>query len=120
MADRETISRLRRIAAEIRLLVVKMMGSGKAHHFGGSLSAADIMTALYFYTMHYDPVNPKWPERDRLIMSKGHSVPVQYAALAMLGVFSVEELFTLKTLGSRLQGHPAMQCTRLRHRRSGL
>jgi transketolase len=111
MADPETISRLRKIAAEIRLLVVKMMGSGKAHHFGGSLSAADIITALYFYTMHYDPDNPKWPERDRLIMSKGHSVPVQYAALAMLEVFDVDELFTLKKLGSRLQGHPAMHCT---------
>jgi len=111
MADPETISRLRRIAAEIRLLVVKMMGSGRAHHFGGSLSAADIITALYFYRMNYDPNNPKWPERDRLIMSKGHSVPVQYAALAMLGVFDVDELFTLKKLGSRLQGHPAMHCT---------
>ncbi len=111
MADPETISRLRRIAAETRLLVVKMMGSGKAHHFGGSLSAADIITALYFYAMHYDPNNPKWPERDRLIMSKGHSVPVQYAALAMLGVFDIDELFTLKKLGSRLQGHPAMHYT---------
>jgi transketolase len=111
MADLETISRLQRIAAEIRLLVVKMMGSGKAHHFGGSLSAADIITALYFYAMHYDPDNPKWPERDRLIMSKGHSVPVQYAALARLEVFDVDELFTLKKLGSRLQGHPAMHYT---------
>jgi transketolase len=111
MADQETINRLRRIAAEIRLLVVRMMGPGKAHHFGGSLSAADIITALYFYRMRFDPKNPKWPERDRLIMSKGHSVPVQYAALATLGVFDVEELFTLKKLGSRLQGHPAMHLT---------
>ncbi len=111
MADPETINRLQKIAAEIRLLVVKMMGSGKAHHFGGSLSAADIITALYFYGMHYDPNNPKWPERDRLIMSKGHSVPVQYAALALLGVFDVNELSTLKRLGSRLQGHPAMHLT---------
>ncbi len=111
MADTETILRLQRTAAELRLLVVRMMGSGKAHHFGGSLSAADIITALYFYAMHYDPHNPKWPERDRLIMSKGHSVPVQYAALAMLGVFDLSELFTLKKLGSRLQGHPAMHYT---------
>jgi transketolase len=111
MADPETLSRLQRIAAEIRLLVVKMMGCGKAHHFGGSLSAADVITALYFYRMNYDPNNPMWPERDRLIMSKGHSVPVQYAALALLGVFEVDELFTLKQLGSRLQGHPAMHCT---------
>ena len=111
MADQETITRLRRIAAEIRLLVVRMMGTGKAHHFGGSLSAADIITALYFYSMRFDPQNPKWPERDRFIMSKGHSVPVQYAALAMLGVLEVDELFTLKKLGSRLQGHPAMHLT---------
>lgn len=111
MADQKTINRLRRIAAEIRLLVIKMMGTGKAHHFGGSLSAADFITALYFYRMRFDPKNPKWPERDRLIMSKGHSVPIQYAALAMLGVFEVDELFTLKKLGSRLQGHPAMHLT---------
>jgi transketolase len=111
MADQETINRLRRIAAEIRLLTVKMMGAGKTHHFGGSLSAADVVTALYFYKMRYDPKKPKWPERDRLIMSKGHSVPVQYAALAKLGVFEVRELFTLKKLGSRLQGHPAMHLT---------
>jgi transketolase len=111
MAEQETINRLRRIAAKARLLVVRMMGPGKAHHFGGSLSAADIITALYFYRMRFDPKNPKWPERDRLIMSKGHSVPIQYAALAMLGVFDVDELFTLKKLGSRLQGHPAMHLT---------
>jgi transketolase len=111
MADLETIHRLRRIAAEIRLLVVRMMGVGKAHHFGGSLSAADIITALYFYRMRYDSRNPGWPERDRLIMSKGHSVPVQYAALALLGVLEVDELVQLKMLGSRLQGHPAMHLT---------
>ena len=111
MTDLENIRRLQRIAAEIRLLVVKMMGVGKAHHFGGSLSAADIITALYFYRMRYDPRNPGWPERDRLIMSKGHSVPAQYAALALLGVLEVDELVQLKMLGSRLQGHPAMHLT---------
>lgn len=101
------IAELRRLAAEMRLHIVRMMGANKAHHFGGSLSAADIVTALYFYKMRYDPKNPKWPDRDRFIMSKGHSVPAQYAALAMLGVFPIEELSTLKVLGSRLQGHPA-------------
>jgi len=90
---------------------VRMMGANKAHHFGGSLSAADVVTALYFYAMRYDPKNPTWPERDRFIMSKGHCVPAQYAALAMLGVIPMEELPTLKQLGSRLQGHPAMQLT---------
>jgi transketolase len=98
-------------AAELRWRIVNMMGWGKAHHFGGSLSAADIVTALYFYKLRYDPADPGWPERDRFIMSKGHAVPAQYAALAMLGVFPTAELQTLKQLGSRLQGHPAMHLT---------
>lgn len=102
------VARLRLLAAELRLNVVKMMGPGKAHHFGGSLSAADLVTALYFGKMRYDPKNPRWPERDRFILSKGHCVPAQYAALAMLGVFPMEKLPTLKRLGSPLQGHPAM------------
>ena len=102
---------LRRRAAEMRWHIVSMMGPNKAHHFGGALSAADIVTALYFYKMRYDPANPGWPERDRFIMSKGHSVPAQYAALALLGVVRIEELPTLKRLGSRLQGHPAMHHT---------
>ena len=101
------IRQLRQVAAEMRWHIVRMFGPNKAHHFGGSLSAADIVTALYFYKMRYDPKNPKWPERDRFIMSKGHCVPAQYASLAMLGVFPVEELLTMKKLGSRLQGHPA-------------
>jgi transketolase len=105
------MARLERLAAEMRLHIVRMMGANKAHHFGGSLSATDLVCALYFYKMRYDPQNPRWPERDRFIMSKGHSVPAQYAALAMLGVFPIEELQTLKQLGSRLQGHPAMHCT---------
>lgn len=111
MITRQEIGRLERLAAEMRLHMVRMMGPGKAHHFGGSLSAADLVTALYFYKMRYDPGDPGWPERDRFIMSKGHSVPAQYAALAMLGVIPLEELATLKRLGSRLQGHPAMHCT---------
>jgi transketolase len=95
----------------MRWHIVNMMGANKAHHFGGSLSAADTITALYFYKMRYDASDPNWPERDRFIMSKGHSVPAQYAALAMLGVLPVEELPTLKYMGSRLQGHPAMHET---------
>ena len=111
MATVDDIARLRRKAAEMRRHIIAMMGPGKAHHFGGSLSAADVVTALYFYKMRYDPGNPRWPERDRFIMSKGHSVPAQYAALAMLGVLPLEELPSLKRLGSRLQGHPAMHVT---------
>ncbi len=111
MADRATIEKLERLAAEVRYHIVHMMGSNKAHHFGGSLSAADLVTALYFYKMRYDPRHPTWPDRDRFLMSKGHSVPAQYAALALLGVIPLEELATLKNLGSRLQGHPAMHYT---------
>ena len=106
MAVRD-IGELRRLAVELRLEIVRMMGANKAHHFGGSLSSADMITALYFRAMRYDPRRPDWPDRDRFIMSKGHCVPAQYAALAMLGVFPREELATLKQLGCRLQGHPA-------------
>jgi len=102
MTSRAQINSLRCQAADLRSRIVRMMGVGKAHHFGGSLSAADIGTALYFYKMRYNPANPEWPDRDRFIMSKGHSVPAQYAALAKLGVFPLEELATLKSLGSRL------------------
>jgi len=105
------LARLRRRAAQMRLLIVEMMGPGKAHHYGGSLSAADLVTALYFHKMRYDAAAPRWPERDRFLMSKGHSVPAQYVALAMLGVLPMEELPTLKRMGSRLQGHPAMHET---------
>lgn len=111
MITRQEIGRLERLATELRLHIVRMMEPGRAHHFGGSLSAADLITVLYFYKMRYDPANPQWPKRDRFIMSKGHSVPAQYAALAMLGTFPSEELATLKQLGSRLQGHPAMHYT---------
>ena len=98
-------------AAELRLRIVQMMGAEKAHHFGGSLSCADLLTALYFKIMHYDGGNPRMPSRDRFVMSKGHSVPAQYAALAMLGVIPINELSSLKMLGTRLQGHPATRYT---------
>jgi len=111
MRDEGTVHQLKLKAAEMRLQIVRMMGADKVHHFGGSLSSADVITALYFYKMRYDPARPTWPERDRFVMSKGHSVPAQYVALAMLGVFSRDELSTLKKLGSRLQGHPAMHLT---------
>lgn len=111
MATPDELARLRKKALEVRRRIVTMMGPDKKHHFGGSLSAADIVTALYFHKMRYDPSRPNWPKRDRFLMSKGHSVPAQYAALAMLGVFPLEELHTLKRLGSRLQGHPAMHET---------
>jgi len=108
-AARQALSpaELRVKAAQLRRIIVEMMGANKAHHFGGSLSAADIVTTLYFYAMAYDAGDPAWEARDRFILSKGHCVPAQYAALAMLGVLPMEELATLKQLGARLQGHPA-------------
>ena len=107
----EQLACLENMAAQMRYQIVHMMGPKKVHHFGGSLSATDLVTALYFYKMRYDGQNPTWPERDRFVLSKGHSVPVQYAALALKGVLPLEELSTLKRMGTRLQGHPAMHHT---------
>lgn len=104
--DDRTLKNLEAKALEMRYQIVRMMGANKAHHFGGSLSSVELVTALYFYKMRYDPSNPGWEERDRFVMSKGHGVPTQYAALAMLGVIPMEELPRLKLLGSILQGHP--------------
>lgn len=98
--------RLARIAARLRLDVVEMIGPDNRGHFGGSLSSADIIAALYFAVMNIDPGNPAWGQRDRFILSKGHSCPAQYAALARRGYFPADELKTLKNVGSRLQGHP--------------
>ncbi len=106
MIDDQKLAELEDIARDLRYQVVRMMGAGKAHHFGGSLSIVELVTALYFYKMRYDPANPRWDERDRFVMSKGHTVPTQYAALARLGVIPMESLAKLKRLGSILQGHP--------------
>ena len=83
-----------------------MLELAKSGHPGGALGLADIVTALYFNIMNIDPQNPEWPERDIFMLSNGHTVPVQYAAMAEAGYFPVEELSTLRKLGSRLQGHP--------------
>ncbi len=96
-------------ACQIRRHIIRMLGEARSGHPGGSLSAADIVTTLFFYEMRVDPQNPKWPDRDRFILSKGHAVPVLYAALAERGYFPVEELLTLRKLNSRLQGHPSMK-----------
>lgn len=97
---------LARVAARLRLDIVEMIGYENRGHFGGSLSAADIVTALYFSVMNVDPTRPDWPDRDRFILSKGHASAALYAALARRGFFPSEELKTLKNIGSRLQGHP--------------
>src|SRR5690554_3413050 len=90
----------------IRGNILETIGVGKKGHVGGSMSSADLVTALYFYKMHYDANNPDDPDRDRFIFSKGHSVLAQYAALAEAGYFPKAELKKTKTLGSILQGHP--------------
>lgn len=100
------IDELRETARRIRVSIVKMLTNAGSGHTGGSLSAADILTALYFAKMRHDPKNPKWPERDRFILSKGHAAPLLYAVLAECGYFEKSELMTLRKLGSRLQGHP--------------
>ena len=102
---------LSRIANEVRKGVIKSTHSAKSGHPGGSLSAADIFTYLYFEEMNVDPKNPKWEDRDRFVLSKGHTAPGLYAALALKGFFPVEDLITLRKLGSYLQGHPSLQYT---------
>ncbi len=93
------------MAKRLRRHVITMTATAGSGHPGGSLSATDIITALYFKAMHHNPKNPQWPDRDRFIMSKGHAAPILYAALAESGYFPVEELATLRKLDSRLQGH---------------
>ena len=103
------ISFLKEKAKEIRKSIVSMITEAKSGHPGGSLSATDILTALYFSEMNIDPANPKMEGRDRFVLSKGHAAPAIYATLAEKGYFSKDELMTLRKFGSRLQGHPDMK-----------
>ncbi|MBO5093314.1 MAG: transketolase [Lachnospiraceae bacterium] len=102
---------LAKMANEVRKGIVTAVHSAKAGHPGGSLSAADMFTYLYFEEMNIDPKNPKMENRDRFVLSKGHTAPGLYSALANRGYFPVEDLKTLRKLGSYLQGHPCMQET---------
>lgn len=106
--DNKTIKKLEKIANELRIDVIDMIYKAGSGHPGGSLSAAEIVTVLYFYFMKVDPPNPSWPERDRFIMSKGHACPIWYAALAKKGFFSRDELWKLRRIDGILQGHPDM------------
>lgn len=101
-----TTSELEELANTIRQDIIKMLVEAGSGHSAGPLGMADIFTALYFVVLKHDPKNPDWPERDRLILSNGHIVPVRYATMARAGYFPVEELMTLRKFGSRLQGHP--------------
>ncbi len=105
----ELLTQLETKALDIRRDIIKMTGLAGSGHPGGSLSATDIVTALYFHSMHHDPQNPRLANRDRFILSKGHAAPVQYAALAESGYIPRELLWTLRQFRSPLQGHPDMR-----------
>ena len=102
--------KLMKTANEVRKGIVTSVHSAKAGHPGGSLSAADLFTYLYFEELNVDPKDPKKADRDRFVLSKGHTAPGLYAALAEKGFFPKEDLITLRHTGSYLQGHPDMKC----------
>ncbi len=102
---------LKQVATEIRKDIIRAVHAAGSGHPGGSLSAADILATLYFHKMKVDPQNPKWEERDRFVLSKGHGAPVLYATLAEKGFFPKEELLKLRHVDSMLQGHPDMKGT---------
>jgi len=102
-------AKIRELEAKARLLrrhILKMTHQVQSGHPGGSMSACDVVTALYFHILRVDSESPRWPDRDRFVMSKGHACPVLYAALAERGFFPVSELMTFRRINSRLQGHP--------------
>ncbi len=107
--EASTSAELKSKANKIRKDIVRMITEAKSGHPGGSLSAVDVVTVLYFKVMRHNPKNPKWENRDRFILSKGHAAPLLYSVLAESGYFEVKELLTLRKLGSRLQGHPDMK-----------
>jgi transketolase len=106
-----SVSELKRMAVQMRKDILYMIHAAQAGHPGGSLSATDIVTALYFRLMRIDPANPQWEDRDRFILSKGHACPVWYAALANRGYYDRAHLATLRKLESILQGHADMKKT---------
>jgi transketolase len=111
MANNDTVKQLYQIAQQLRVDVVEMIGVGKAGHLGGSVSLAEIVAALYFHTLRFDPKNVGDPDRDRFLLSKGHAVLIQYAALIEHGIIPRSEIKQVKTLAGLLQGHPDMAKT---------
>jgi transketolase len=105
----QIISDLTEKTTNIRKNIIRMITQAQSGHPGGSLSAVEILTYLYFQEMNVDPANPKNPKRDRFVLSKGHAAPVLYATLAEKGFFPTDELLTLRKINSRLQGHPDMK-----------
>ena len=106
MSGKLTVSQLEQKANDVRKDIIKMLEEAKSGHSAGPLDLADLVTTLYFDVMNIDPKRPEWPDRDVFFLSNGHTVPVQYAVMAERGYFPVDELQTLRKLGSRLQGHP--------------
>jgi transketolase len=102
----ETVTALQKKARKLRVDIIKTLHRSQSGHTGGSLSVIDLVTTLYYHKMRHNPADPKWPGRDRFVLSKGHAAPAQYVALADCGYFPAEDLTTLRQLGSHLQGHP--------------
>ena len=107
----ETKTMLEKAAVKVRMSVIEGTFNAKSGHPGGSLSVADMITYLYLYKLNVDPKNPDWEDRDRFVLSKGHTAPALYGALALKGFFPEEEIKTLRKPTSRLQGHPSMHLT---------
>jgi len=107
--DNEKVLELKKIATDIRLGAIEAVYSGKSGHPGGALSAADVLACLYFSELRIDPKNPTDPQRDRFVLSKGHSCPALYTAMALRGYFDISELKNFRKLGSLTQGHPDMK-----------
>src|SRR5664279_651909 len=106
MHKTNNVEELQAIAKQTRRLIIEMITAAKSGHPGGSLSAVEILVTLFFDVLRHDPKNPKWPDRDRFILSKGHACPVLYAAMAEAGYTPLDQLNTLRKLGSVYQGHP--------------
>ena len=104
----QELNQLSILACKVRMGIIQSTHAAKCGHPGGSMSAAEMFTYLYFKELNVDPANPQWDERDRFVLSKGHTAPGLYAALALRGFFPVEDLLTLRKVGSYLQGHPNM------------
>lgn len=103
---KELVRRLNEVAQELRVTDLEMLIEAGSGHPGGTLSAAEMVAALFFHKLRLRPDEPEWPDRDRFVLSKGHCIPIVYAAMAKLGFFEEKELMTLRKLGTRLQGHP--------------